>query len=148
LTLQASFSNAHVTEEQPFAIPVPALNTRMLKTPYRKHTALPVLPTVFCKAFYSFWQLCFMATVHLWITGTVQGVFYRATAAEKARALRLNGWIKNTLDGAVEATVSGSPEAVEQFVAWCRRGPANARVENVAVTPKPDDGFVGFQVIR
>lgn len=89
-----------------------------------------------------------MATVHLWITGKVQGVFYRATAAELARKLHLNGWIKNTTNGAVEATVNGNEEAVAQFVAWCRRGPEKAHVEEVVVTPKPDDGFTGFQVIR
>lgn len=89
-----------------------------------------------------------MTTVHLWITGKVQGVFYRAAAAEQAKKLRLNGWIKNTEEGAVEATVSGTEEAIEEFIAWCREGPAKARVENVTVTPKPDDGLVGFQVLR
>lgn len=89
-----------------------------------------------------------MATMHLLITGNVQGVFYRAMAAEEAKRLQVNGWIKNTEDGAVEAEVSGREEAVEQFIAWCRKGPKKARVENVSVTPKPDDGLVGFQVIR
>lgn len=82
------------------------------------------------------------------ITGNVQGVFYRAGAAEKAEALNLNGWVKNTEDGAVEATVNGSEDAVDQFIAWCRTGPPRANVENVVVTPKPDDGLTGFQVIR
>jgi acylphosphatase len=91
-------------------------------------------------------ELCFMPTLHLWITGKVQGVFYRATAAEKANELKLNGWIRNTTDGAVEATISGSEEAVDQFVAWCRQGPKNAQVANVAITLKPDDGLTGFQV--
>lgn len=95
-----------------------------------------------------FLQLCSMATVHLWITGKVQGVFYRASAAEKAAELGLNGWIKNTEDGAVEATVNGSEKAVEAFVAWCRTGPKNARVDDIVITPKPDDGLVGFQVFR
>lgn len=93
-------------------------------------------------------ELCRMATVHLWITGNVQGVFYRATAAELAKKLHLNGWIKNTADGAVEATINGNDEAVEQFVEWCRNGPEEAEVSDVIVTPKPDDGLAGFQVIR
>ena len=86
--------------------------------------------------------------MHLWITGKVQGVFYRASAAKKAAELRLNGWVRNTEDGAVEATVNGSPEAVDRFVAWCRSGPRQARVDAVVATPKPDDGLVGFQVIE
>ena len=89
-----------------------------------------------------------MATVHLWITGKVQGVFYRATAAERAKELHLNGWIKNATEGAVEATVNGSEAAVNEFVAWCRKGPDRAQVTDVVVTPKPDDGFTGFQIIR
>jgi len=89
-----------------------------------------------------------MATVHLWITGNVQGVYYRASAAEKAKDLKLNGWVKNTIDGAVEATVNGTDEAVAEFVAWCHQGPAEAKVLDVKVTPKPDDGLIGFQVIR
>src|SRR6476469_7635577 len=93
-------------------------------------------------------ELCNMTTVHLLITGKVQGVFYRATAANQARQLHLNGWIRNTEEGAVEATVSGSDEAVDQFIAWCRQGPKGARVENVIITSKPDDGLVGFEVIR
>jgi acylphosphatase len=89
-----------------------------------------------------------MATVHLWITGKVQGVFYRASAAELAKQLHLNGWIKNAPGGAVEATVNGSDEAVATFVAWCRQGPEQAQVDDVLVTPKPDDGLRGFQIFR
>lgn len=89
-----------------------------------------------------------MATVHLMISGKVQGVFYRASAKEKALELALSGWIKNTTDGSVEATVSGADEAVEAFVAWCRQGPPRAEVQHVSVTPKPDSGLSGFEVIR
>ena len=89
-----------------------------------------------------------MATVHLWITGNVQGVFYRAAAAEVAQRLRLSGWIRNAPDGAVEATVNGPDEPVAEFVDWCRKGPAKAHVADVVVTPKPDDGFTGFQILR
>ena len=89
-----------------------------------------------------------MATVHLLITGKVQGVFFRASAKEKAIELALSGWVKNTPDENVEATVSGTPEAIENFVAWCRQGPSRAQVTGVQVTPKPDSGFSGFEVIR
>lgn len=89
-----------------------------------------------------------MPTIHLWITGKVQGVFYRASAAEQATKMQLNGWIKNTADGAVEATVNGSEAALEKFISWCRNGPEHAAVSEVKITPKPDDGFVGFRVIR
>ena len=89
-----------------------------------------------------------MATVHLMICGKVQGVFYRASAKEKATELALSGWIKNTKAGNVEATVSGSDDAVQQFVEWCRQGPPRAVVSHVSVTPKPDSGLAGFEVLR
>lgn len=89
-----------------------------------------------------------MATVHLLIRGKVQGVFYRATARQKAEELNLSGWIKNTTDDNVEATVSGTPEALESFIAWCWQGPPRAQVSDVQVTPKPDSGLTGFEVIR
>ena len=89
-----------------------------------------------------------MATVHLLIKGKVQGVFYRAAAKEKADQLGLNGWVKNTLEGEVEATVSGNETAVQQFVAWCRQGPPKAQVADIIITPKPDDGFSGFHILR
>lgn len=89
-----------------------------------------------------------MATVHLAISGKVQGVFYRASAKEKAMELQLSGWVKNTIDGGVEATVSGTEEAVNAFIEWCKVGPPRAQVKDVVVTPKPDSGLQGFEVIR
>ena len=78
----------------------------------------------------------------------MQGVFFRASAAELAAKLELNGWIKNTKDEAVEAVVNGSEAALEQFIAWCNRGPKKAKVKNVQVTIMPDENMDGFQVIR
>ena len=89
-----------------------------------------------------------MATLHLLIKGKVQGVFFRASAKEKADELGLNGWVKNTVEGNVEATVSGSDDAVNAFVEWCKQGPSKASVTSVDVTPKPDDGLSGFHLLR
>ena len=89
-----------------------------------------------------------MPTVHLQIEGQVQGVFYRATAKKVADHLGLNGWVRNMPGGSVEATVNGPDEALTAFIDWCKKGPPKAVVENVVVTPKPDDGFRGFEVIR
>lgn len=92
--------------------------------------------------------LCYMKTVHLKITGRVQGVFFRATAKEQATTYNIQGWIKNTGEGYVEAIVTGGEKDLEEFIAWCNHGPEKARVDNVSVTPLEKQIFNEFKVIR
>jgi acylphosphatase len=82
----------------------------------------------------------------LHITGTVQGVGFRAALCAAAEARGLSGWVRNRSDGSVEAEVSGPAEAVESLVAWARRGPpaarvATLRVETIDAAALPADGF-------
>jgi len=87
------------------------------------------------------------SAVHLVVLGRVQGVAFRARAVAEATRLGLSGWVRNRMDGTVEARAEGTPEAVEAFVAWCRRGPPAAQVEEVQVTAEPATGLDrGFQV--
>ncbi len=78
---------------------------------------------------------------HLNIIGVVQGVGYRASFEAQARALQLSGWVRNRLDGSVEAMVCGETEALTKIIEWARRGPPSARVSDVAVTDV-DDSYV------
>ncbi|NMG54723.1 acylphosphatase [Aromatoleum aromaticum] len=70
----------------------------------------------------------------LTIRGRVQGVYYRASAQDEGVRLGLEGWVRNRLDGSVEALVAGPETAVEHFIEWARRGPPAAHVHDVAVT--------------
>ena len=79
-----------------------------------------------------------MTGKHLRITGFVQGVGYRASFEREACALGLSGWVRNRLDGSVEAVVFGKAKALWKIIAWSRRGPAAARVQDVAVTDVDD----------
>jgi len=67
------------------------------------------------------------------ITGRVQGVYYRASTVQQAQALALRGWVRNRLDGSVEALVTGPADAVQTLIEWAQRGPAMARVDRVEV---------------
>ena len=68
---------------------------------------------------------------HLWISGRVQGVGFRGHTERRARRLDLKGWVRNLPDGRVEVVAEGGRDAVEEFLAWCRRGPRHARVDSV-----------------
>ena len=77
------------------------------------------------------------SAVHLVVVGRVQGVAFRARAVEEASRLGLAGWVRNRMDGTVEARAEGAPGDVQTFVSWCRHGPPLAKVENVQVTEVP-----------
>ena len=80
-----------------------------------------------------------------YISGRVQGVFYRGWMVEQARALGLHGWVRNRTDGSVEAVVIGTSEAVETIIARCQRGPSAARVEHIAVDDAAPENLEGFE---
>ena len=81
--------------------------------------------------------------LHLRIRGAVQGVGYRWAMVQAARRLGVAGWVRNRHDGSVEAMVAGPRAAVDEIVAWARRGPASASVH--AVDAQPGEGvFTAF----
>lgn len=82
--------------------------------------------------------------MRLEIRGRVQGVGYRWWAVGRARALGVEGWVRNRADGSVEALALGSPEAVSAFAAACASGPPGAAVQAVKRLPAQDDGSLGF----
>ncbi|MGZ4199726.1 MAG: acylphosphatase [Caldimonas sp.] len=71
--------------------------------------------------------------LRLEIRGSVQGVGYRWSMVEEARRLGIRGWVRNRRDGTVEATVMGTPEAVDRIVDWARTGPRSSAVDAVDV---------------
>ena len=78
------------------------------------------------------------------IRGLVQGVGYRYSMLEEARQHAITGWVRNRRDGSVEAVVKGARPAVEAMLAWARRGPRGARVDQVEEHPA-DGEFAGFE---
>jgi acylphosphatase len=80
------------------------------------------------------------------VHGRVQGVFFRGSTQEEARRAGIGGWVRNLPDGAVEAVFEGEAAAVEQLVAYCRRGPRWADVTDVDVFEEVPEGERSFRV--
>jgi len=85
---------------------------------------------------------------HVFVSGEVQGVFYRATTREEARKRDVDGWVKNLADGRVEAVFEGPEDAVAEMVEWCHEGSDRARVEDVEVEYGEPAGFDSFDIRR
>ncbi|MGO8916934.1 MAG: acylphosphatase [Stellaceae bacterium] len=85
-----------------------------------------------------------MPALRLVITGRVQGVGFRAWTRREARRRAVRGWVRNRLDGSVEALLIGPADAVEALAEACRRGPGTARVDVVSRFPDEDDGAADF----
>ena len=83
--------------------------------------------------------------VHVFISGIVQGVWFRAWTVQEARARGLDGWVRNRRDGRVEAVFAGPAARVNEMIAACRSGPPAAEVENVTATPHTEDPGAGFR---
>ena len=82
----------------------------------------------------------------LLITGRVQNVFYRDWFVDQARALGLDGWVRNRADGSVEAVVAGAPEMVERMIARAGEGSPAARIDGVSVGDDvPAETLAGFE---
>jgi acylphosphatase len=86
------------------------------------------------------------AAARVVVRGRVQGVFFRAATRETAELLRLCGWVRNRSDGSVEAWLEGERGAIEQMIAWCRRGPDMAHVEGLEHSWEEPTGCAGFRI--
>ncbi len=80
------------------------------------------------------------------VRGRVQGVWFRESARQRAEQLGVGGWVRNRPDGAVEAELEGDSEDVDVLVGWFAHGPAQARVDSVAVEERAPVGGRGFSV--
>jgi acylphosphatase len=90
-----------------------------------------------------------MTRATMLISGFVQGVFYRGSAQQEAMRLGLLGEVRNLADGRVELIAEGDKSVIEKLAAWCRRGPSQARVDEVEVRWAAATGeFKTFRVAR
>jgi acylphosphatase len=78
-----------------------------------------------------------MKLIHVYISGRVQGVLFRAETQRAAMGFKLTGWVRNMADGRVEAVFEGYDANVDEMLAWCHIGPPAARVEKVMTEEEP-----------
>lgn len=85
---------------------------------------------------------------HVFISGRVQGVFFRSETRRKARRYNVTGWVRNLFDGRVEAVFEGEKENVEKLIEFCKRGPPGARVTKTEVFLEAYTGEFGdFRIV-
>ncbi|CAN5196747.1 acylphosphatase [soil metagenome] len=89
-----------------------------------------------------------MKCIQLIIEGSVQGVFFRATAKKVADRIGITGYVKNQEDGSVQTVASGTEEQLKEFTNWCRSGPEHANVTHVAITEIEEHSFSSFEILR
>lgn len=87
-----------------------------------------------------------MAAARFWISGRVQGVFYRASARAEALKLGLTGHAENLPDGRVQVLAEGDPAALDALERWLRQGPPAAEVASVVREPTDPQGSEGFRI--
>jgi acylphosphatase len=87
------------------------------------------------------------ARVNIFVSGLVQGVFFRSQTKNKAEELGLFGWVRNLTDGRVEILAEGEREKLEKLVDWAKKGPASARVDDLQIDWQEFKGeFGGFEI--
>ncbi len=88
-----------------------------------------------------------MRTIHVIVTGTVQGVGFRFTTRRRAAHLGLSGWVRNEPDGSVSLCAQGSETAVDRLISFLEAGPPGAAVTSVTVNDVASDPMLhGFEI--
>jgi len=80
----------------------------------------------------------------VFVSGRVQGVFYRESTRQQADALKLRGGVRNLRDGRVEVLVAGDEESVASLIKWLKTGPKLAKVSNIEVIDMPSESIDRF----
>ena len=84
---------------------------------------------------------------HIFVSGRVQGVFFRVGTRKKANKFGVSGFVRNLSDGRVEAVLEGEKEAVEKVIRWAQKGSFFSKVDNLEIKPEEYRGDIeGFEI--
>jgi len=87
-----------------------------------------------------------MKSIHLIVSGEVQGVFFRDSTRRKAQELRLNGYARNLPDGNVEVIAEGPEEKINELINFVKNNPGRSKVKEVKIKHKELENFSGFEI--
>lgn len=89
-----------------------------------------------------------MKTIRIYITGSVQGVFFRKFLEDKAKELNVRGFCRNLEDGRIEVVAEGRDERVNEMLEACKKGSPHSDVKNIDFQELRHQGFEGFRVMK
>jgi len=87
-------------------------------------------------------------SIRIYITGTVQGVFFRGFIKENAEKLNVKGFVRNLEDGRVEVFLEGNPDEVNKMIELCKKGPPHSQIRNVEEKEEKFQDFKTFKVLH
>lgn len=88
-----------------------------------------------------------LVRAHIFLSGRVQNVFFRENTQKKAQSLEITGWVKNLLDGRVEAVFEGKKDKIEEMIKWAKKGPFWAKVNGLQIEWQEYKGeFTNFEI--
>lgn len=85
---------------------------------------------------------------HCWVSGRVQGVFYRQKAKQQALVNNITGWVKNLVDGRVETMLFGDLNNVKHMITWLTKGPLGAKVTHIEIEEIPVMELLTFEILK
>jgi acylphosphatase len=87
-------------------------------------------------------------SVRLYLTGVVQGVFFRNYIQENAEKLNIKGFVRNLEDGRIEIFIEGDIDAVKKMLSICEKGPKHSQIRKIEVKPERFQGFRTFKILH
>lgn len=87
-------------------------------------------------------------SIRLFITGSVQGIFFRQFVKDKADKLGVKGYVRNLEDGRVEIFIEGNKDNVEQMLVFCKQGPQHAQIRSIEEKQESFQDFKEFKILR
>lgn len=87
-------------------------------------------------------------SVRLYISGTVQGVFFRSFVKENAEKIGVKGFVRNLEDGRVEVFVEGEIDSVKKMIDICKKGPRHSQIKNIELKEERYQNFRTFKVLH